>query len=118
MGCYDTVIVKCPQCGEPESFQSKSGLCCFDAYSLDECPADILLDVSRHAPYSCYKCGTKFWVEYETYRPDRHSFSVRNVRVVSEKNTPTESGAEPNSQPTAPCGEGAEAPHAESGTSA
>ena len=50
MGVYDTVIVPCPTCGECGEFQSKSGKCLLETYSLDEAPDDILLDVNRDGP--------------------------------------------------------------------
>lgn len=66
MGCYDTVEVPCPKCGEIEYFQSKSGACVLANYSLSTCPPDVLGDVNRHAPYDCQKCGTLFKVEAYT----------------------------------------------------
>lgn len=62
---YDTVLVPCPDCGEIEQFQSKSGECLLDEYPLDECPQDVLLDVNRHSPYTCEKCNTVFAVSIE-----------------------------------------------------
>lgn len=63
MGMFDTVRVPCPNCGEREDFQSKSGSCCLRTYDLENCPADILADVNRHAPATCAHCGTVFAVE-------------------------------------------------------
>lgn len=63
MGMYDTVTVACPKCGELEEFQSKSGACNLETYSLDEAPDDVLRGVNRHAPIRCRKCGTNFGVE-------------------------------------------------------
>lgn len=65
MGMYDTVMVRCPQCGVPAEFQSKSGICALATYSLDEAPDDVLRDVNRHAPATCAKCGARFGVEIE-----------------------------------------------------
>lgn len=62
MGCYDTVMVPCPQCGHREPFQSKSGDYCLLVVNLEDCPIDILYDVNRHSPYSCEQCGTVFKV--------------------------------------------------------
>jgi hypothetical protein len=62
MGMYDTVIVPCPTCGTTSEFQSKGGQCLLKTYSLDEAPDDVLLDVNRHAPDTCGKCGTRFGV--------------------------------------------------------
>jgi hypothetical protein len=63
VGCYDSVMVPCPKCGEKSEFQSKSGDCCLSYYDLQEAPADVLLNVNRHAPNTCEKCGTLFQVE-------------------------------------------------------
>ena len=65
MGCYDTVIVKCPECGEEIDFQSKSGPCLLRVYSFEDCPADVMLDINRHSPVTCYTCKTEFYIEYE-----------------------------------------------------
>jgi hypothetical protein len=63
VGMYDTVMVPCPQCGALSEFQSKSGNCKLDEYTLDEAPDVVLLDVNRHAPHTCAKCGVRFGVE-------------------------------------------------------
>lgn len=65
MGCYDTVLVPCPQCGEKAEFQSKSGECLLRTFELKDCPADVLENVNRHAPAECAKCGTKFEMEFK-----------------------------------------------------
>jgi hypothetical protein len=62
MGCYDTVLVPCPKCGEMEDFQSKGGDCFLAVYDLDKAPVEVLSDVNRHAPVTCEKCGTVFGV--------------------------------------------------------
>lgn len=65
MGLYDSVRVPCPRCGEKQEFQSKSGPCCMDTFELDACPLNVLADVNRHAPATCAKCGTKYFVMVE-----------------------------------------------------
>jgi len=70
MGVYDTVMVPCPTCGEPAEFQSKSGRCMLETFSLDEAPDEVLHDVNRHAPAHC-KCGTLFGVEVSGVQPRR-----------------------------------------------
>jgi hypothetical protein len=62
MGCYDIVRVPCPTCGEVEYFQSKGGSCTLTDYYLDDAPADVMMDVNRHSPHTCRKCGTLFRV--------------------------------------------------------
>lgn len=63
MGCYDTVMVPCPDCGVKEEFQTKSGDCCLWVYEIEDAPEDVLAGVNRHAPYACQKCGTLFYVK-------------------------------------------------------
>jgi len=63
MGMYDTVWVNCPQCNEEIDFQSKSGDCSLEYYTLDGCPNDVLQDVNRHAPIICENCQTKVMVD-------------------------------------------------------
>ena len=65
MGCYDTVLVSCPECGFENDFQSKSGECTLSNYTIDNCPDDVLSDVNRHAPYKC-KCGLYLSINIKT----------------------------------------------------
>ena len=69
MGMYDSVTVPCPSCAEPSDFQSKSGPCRLDTFTLDEAPDAVLEDVNRHAPTRCLKCGTLFHVELTDPNP-------------------------------------------------
>jgi hypothetical protein len=62
MGCFDSVMVPCPKCGERREFQSKSGDCSLAVYDLEAAPLSVLADVNRHAPLPCGKCGTSFEV--------------------------------------------------------
>jgi hypothetical protein len=65
MGMYDTVTVPCPQCGTLSDFQSKSGDCKLNEFTLADAPDDVLRDINRHAPNTCAKCGVLFGVEIE-----------------------------------------------------
>ena len=65
MGMYDTVIVSCPKCGIKHEFQSKSGDCFLDVFTLENCPDDVLQNVNRHSPCDC-DCGVKFEVDVKT----------------------------------------------------
>lgn len=67
MGMYDSVMVKCPKCGEEHEFQSKSGDCFLDVYTLENCPDDVMANVNRHSPCKC-DCGTTFQVDVSTRR--------------------------------------------------
>jgi DNA-directed RNA polymerase subunit N (RpoN/RPB10) len=71
VGVYDTVMVPCPTCGERVGFQSKSGSCLLETFMLEEAPDTVLLDVNRHAPIRCDKCGTLFAVDVSGNRPKR-----------------------------------------------
>jgi len=66
MGCFDTVLIDCPNCGEEYEAQSKGGECTLSYYTLENCPMDVLEDVNRHAPFTCDNCKTKFKVEFKT----------------------------------------------------
>lgn len=61
MGCFDTVLVPCPECGKLYPAQSKGGDCICLTYSLEDAPDDVLSNVNRHAPFTC-DCGTVFKV--------------------------------------------------------
>lgn len=65
MGMYDTILVKCPSCGEEHHFQSKSGECLLSYYELEECPEDVMWDANRHSPYQC-GCGLKLEIDVES----------------------------------------------------
>jgi hypothetical protein len=71
MGCFDSVMVPCPKCGEFSEFQSKGGDCLQRCFVLgkEEIPADVLSDVNRHVyrdgPFACRQCGTKFAVNVD-----------------------------------------------------
>lgn len=59
---FDRVWVKCPKCGADNEFQTKSGECCLDNYTLEDCPVDALVDVNRHSPCLC-ECGAYYMVD-------------------------------------------------------
>lgn len=64
MGCFDTVAISCPRCGEKQEVQSKGGSCCLTHYDcLDKAPADVLSDINRHAPFTCERCDCIFKVD-------------------------------------------------------
>lgn len=67
MGCFDSVRVKCPSCGHDVEFQSKSGPCVLDSFTLEDAPEVVLEDVNRHSPIEC-KCGEKLVVVVSTFR--------------------------------------------------
>lgn len=66
MGCYDTIIVKCPHCGEDYyGAQSKSGACVLRSYELADAPDNVMEDANRHAPFVCPKCRRVFEIDIE-----------------------------------------------------
>jgi hypothetical protein len=65
MGCYDSVLLPCPKCGEIYEAQSKSGDCLLRVFDFDNTPSDVMLNVNRHAPFICLKYGTMFRVEFD-----------------------------------------------------
>jgi hypothetical protein len=65
MGMYDSVMVNCPQCGKEHEFQSKSGDCLLEVYTLENCPDDVIANVNRHSPCKC-DCGALFQVDIAT----------------------------------------------------
>jgi len=64
MGCYDTVLVPCPNCGELYQAQSKSGDCSMSEFDLSTAPNDVMENINRHAPFECERCGTNFRVKH------------------------------------------------------
>jgi len=64
MGCFDSVMVPCPACGEINEFQSKGGECRLSTYTLDDAPADVLSDVNRHR-VECRSCQTAYRVRVQ-----------------------------------------------------
>ena len=64
MGCYDTIVVKCPECNKRHFLQSKSGICDLSEYNQDAVPLEVAFDANRHGPCTC-SCGTVFRVRTE-----------------------------------------------------
>ena len=70
MGVYDSVEVKCPQCGDSEYFQSKgSDDAACRVFTLSNCPDDVLSNVNRHSPHHCANCGCCFAVDEASRTP-------------------------------------------------
>ena len=64
MGCYDTILVPCPKCGDLYEAQSKSGDCLLQVYDFEDTPLDVMANVNRHAPFTCSNCRAVFHVEF------------------------------------------------------
>lgn len=85
MGCYDTVLVKCPNCGTENDFQSKSGECLLNTYKLEDCPTDVMYDINRHSPCECYNCSTKFEVKFEMATKTCPCCKNTTVEIIDRK---------------------------------
>ena len=68
MGVFDTVLANCPNCGELNEFQTKSGKCTLETYNLKNCPEDVLANVNRHSPVKC-ECGSYFEIDLINKKP-------------------------------------------------
>lgn len=60
MGCFDSIIFKCPNCGEEIEAQSKSGECALMEFNHNSVPFSVAEDANRHAPFLC-SCGSS-WI--------------------------------------------------------
>ena len=65
MGMFDSLIVRCPECGKNIEFQSKSGDCNLDEYRLDNCPAAILGSLANTSE-TC-ECGRVVTLRVQTF---------------------------------------------------
>lgn len=54
MGMFDSVFVECPACGKRLEFQSKSGRCHLDEFTLWNAPTEV---VAGTDDVECKKCG-------------------------------------------------------------
>jgi endogenous inhibitor of DNA gyrase (YacG/DUF329 family) len=84
MGCYDTIMVPCPKCGELYEAQSKSGDCLLRVFDFNTAPQNVMQNVNRHAPFQCNNCKTIFKVQFnptpvivETSEP-QDIFEIKN----------------------------------------
>lgn len=57
MGCYDSVVVKCPRCGNTLEYQSKADMCLMRELTVDCVPAAIAADLDGEI-HDC-KCGSR-----------------------------------------------------------
>ena len=65
MGCFDSLIVKCPQCKHDIEFQSKAGKCFLNDFSLEDCPTEILGDLHNQTE-TCQNCGYGATIKVQT----------------------------------------------------
>jgi transcription elongation factor Elf1 len=64
MSCFDTVVVKCPNCGATDELQSKAQYPSQSIYSLENAPKSILGDIDGEV-VECEGCGLSFEVVVE-----------------------------------------------------
>lgn len=73
MGCFDTIFVPCPDCGQKEEAQTKAGDCSMKIYKLEDAPPIILSGVNDWAPFTCANCGCKFMIDFKIIVTKRES---------------------------------------------
>jgi transposase-like protein len=61
MGCYDTLLIDCPHCGEETSDQKKPGYMNTYRFGID--PID---DMEFEGSFTCEHCNKSFTVESES----------------------------------------------------
>lgn len=64
MGVFDTLHLRCTNCGGNISIQSKAGPCCLADYSLVTAPMSVISDVDGETVY-CPDCEMVFVIEVE-----------------------------------------------------
>ena len=62
MGMFDTVMIKCPHCGDELEFQTKSGECVLSYFTQEAIPPEIARDLNGISD-ECYHCGEKIKLE-------------------------------------------------------
>lgn len=80
MGMFDTVNIKCPNCGQLAEIQTKSGECMLEVYTPKTAPVGIM--VSLEGLNECYHCYKWFVVEMV----QKPKFVVRKMTEEEEKN--------------------------------
>lgn len=81
MGMFDTILIRCVECGSVIECQSKSGECCLQTLTLEEAVEtqdESLFDVNRHAPHECPECGTKILLNL------RQQLLQKNMEAVND----------------------------------
>lgn len=56
MGMFDSVYIRCPDCGTSIEFQSKTGDCCCIGYTLDDVPSNVARGIDGDIE-ECPECG-------------------------------------------------------------
>jgi predicted RNA-binding Zn-ribbon protein involved in translation (DUF1610 family) len=68
MGMYDSVIARCPNCGNIIEWQSKAGKCSLYTFDIEEVPVEIAVDIAGET-VECPECGelTTVHCEFDRY---------------------------------------------------
>ena len=69
MGCFDSVVVECPDCHEKVEFQSKAGDCILAVYDNRYVPENIAKDLNRQCK-NCENCGKVITLEIDYTPPN------------------------------------------------
>lgn len=56
MGMFDSVMIRCPKCGEQVEFQSKAGPCNLERYDQTCVPIEVAKSIEGDSE-SCGGCG-------------------------------------------------------------
>ena len=82
MGLFDSVYADCPTCEKPLEFQSKSGECGLNNYTVADAPTEVLWDVLNE-PNFCRHCGEWSCLYDSQYPPqdERPKPAPKMVRV-------------------------------------
>lgn len=84
MGCYDSVITKCPSCGLKVDFQSKAGDCGMEEFDINSVDPVVAYDLSGTIQ-KCKDCGHV--IKIEALNPtQRVAMKVSDVGYLAEEN--------------------------------
>lgn len=80
MGCYDTVVGKCPKCGSPVKIQSKAGRCDLIDYNQDSVPMAIARNIEGDL-VCCKTCSTDIEIWISPMIPKNVPVEFRKVEI-------------------------------------
>ena len=58
MSCFDSVYVKCPNCGREMEFQSKADKCEMQSFTTQAVPVKVAVDLDGNSD-TCPKCQSQ-----------------------------------------------------------
>jgi len=65
MGCFNTIVFKCPNCNSPIEEQSKGGNCSLSVYSALEAPLADIAYLENDKIY-CTSCKKQFIIKVKS----------------------------------------------------